>query len=80
MLHARYIILMQKQILFLLPDKLDKVLIQITLWVGKGVNRGMEVAGSILAPTFFILKLPVALAKEPSKIAFGSWGRVDDCS
>jgi hypothetical protein len=30
---------------------------------------GMEMAGSILAPALFVLKLPVALAKMPGKIA-----------
>jgi hypothetical protein len=30
---------------------------------------GMEIAGSILAPAFFILKLLVALATMPGKIA-----------
>ncbi len=39
---------------------------------------GMEMAGSILAPTLFVLKLPVALARTPGKIAFGSGGMVED--
>jgi hypothetical protein len=30
---------------------------------------GMELVGSILAPNLFILKLPVALARTPGKIA-----------
>jgi hypothetical protein len=29
---------------------------------------GMEMAGSMLAPALFILKLPVALAQMPGKI------------
>jgi hypothetical protein len=37
---------------------------------------GMEMAGSILAPTIFDLKLPVALAKTPGKITYGTGGRV----
>jgi hypothetical protein len=37
---------------------------------------GMEMAGSILAPALFVLNLPVALARMPGKIAFGSGGRV----
>jgi hypothetical protein len=41
-----------------------------------GVKMGMEMAGSILAPASFILKLSVALARTPGKIAFGSGGRV----
>ena len=39
---------------------------------------GMEMTGSILAPTLFIFKLPVALARAPGKIAYGSGGRVED--
>jgi hypothetical protein len=39
---------------------------------------GMELVGSILAPTLFILKLPVTLARVPGKIAFGSGGRFED--
>jgi hypothetical protein len=35
----------------------------------RGVKIGMEIAGSMLAPTLFILKLPVALARAPGKIA-----------
>ncbi len=44
----------------------------------KGVRMGMEMVGSILAPAFLVLKLPVALARAPGKIAFGSGGRVED--
>ncbi len=33
---------------------------------------GMEMAGSILAPTLFFLKLLVALVRAPGKIPFGS--------
>ncbi len=40
----------------------------------------MEMAGSILAPALFVLKLPVALARLPGKIEFGSEGRVEDFS
>ena len=32
--------------------------------------------GCILAPAFFVLKLSVALAREPGKIALGSEGWV----
>jgi hypothetical protein len=39
---------------------------------------GMEMAGGILALTLFVLKLPVALASTPGKIAFGSGGRGED--
>jgi hypothetical protein len=39
---------------------------------------GMEMTGSILAPTSFVLKLSVALARVPVKIAYGSGGRVED--
>ncbi len=35
-------------------------------------------AGSILAPALFVLNLPVALARAPGKIAYGSGGRVED--
>jgi hypothetical protein len=38
----------------------------------------MEMARSILVPVLFLLKLPVALARTPGKIAFGSGGRVAD--
>ncbi len=34
--------------------------------------------GRMLAPAFYILKLPVALARMPGKIAFRSGGRVED--
>ncbi len=33
-------------------------------------------AGSNTAPALFVLKLPVALARMPGKIIFGSGGRV----
>jgi hypothetical protein len=36
----------------------------------------MEMAGWIYAPTFFVLKFPVALARAPGKIALGSGGWV----
>jgi hypothetical protein len=39
---------------------------------------GIEKAGSIFAPTLFVLNLPVALARAPGKIAFGSGLRVED--
>ncbi len=39
---------------------------------------GIEMAGSILAPLLFVLKLPVALDRTPGRIAFGSGGRVED--
>ncbi len=39
---------------------------------------GMETAESILAPTLFVLKLHVALARTPGKIVFGSRGSVED--
>jgi hypothetical protein len=35
----------------------------------RGVKMGMEMTRSIVAPIFFILKLPVALAKAHGKIA-----------
>ncbi len=38
---------------------------------------GMGKAGSILAPALFVLDLPVALARAPCKIAYGSGGRVE---
>jgi hypothetical protein len=41
---------------------------------------GMEMEGSILAPTLFVIKLHVALARMPGRIAFGSGGRVEDFS
>jgi hypothetical protein len=40
----------------------------------RGVMMGMEMLGSILAPTIFDLKLHVALARMPGKIPFGSGG------
>jgi hypothetical protein len=39
---------------------------------------GTEMAGCILAPTLFVLKFPVALARVPGQIAYGSGGRVED--
>jgi hypothetical protein len=39
---------------------------------------GIGKAGSILAPALYVLNLPVALARAPGKIAFGSGGRVED--
>ncbi len=44
----------------------------------RGVKMGMKVAGSILAPALFVLNLPVALARAPGKIAFGSGASVED--
>ncbi len=34
--------------------------------------------GGILAPALFVLNLPVALARVPGKIAYGSGWRVED--
>ncbi len=34
-----------------------------------GVKMGMEMAGSILAPTLFVLKFTVELARTPGKFA-----------
>ncbi len=39
---------------------------------------GIGKVGSILAPTLFVLNLPVALARAPGKITYGSGGRVED--
>ncbi len=39
---------------------------------------GMEMGGSILAPTLFVLKLPAALVRAPGKTAYGGGGRVED--
>ena len=39
---------------------------------------GIGKAGRILAPALFDLNLPVALARAPDKIAYGSGGRVED--
>ncbi len=39
---------------------------------------GIGKAGSILAPSLFVLNLPVALARAPGKIAYISRGRVED--
>jgi hypothetical protein len=44
----------------------------------QGVKMRMEIAGSILASALFVLKLHVALARAPGKIANGSGGRVED--
>ena len=38
---------------------------------------GIRKAGRTLAPALFVLDLPVALARAPGKIAFGSGGRVE---
>jgi hypothetical protein len=38
----------------------------------------MEMERSILDPFLLILELPVALARAPYKIAFGSGGRVEE--
>jgi hypothetical protein len=35
----------------------------------RGLKMGIGKAGSILAPTLFVLNLPVALARAPGKIA-----------
>jgi hypothetical protein len=43
-----------------------------------GFKMGIEKAGKILAPALFILNLPVALARLPGQITFGSGGRVED--
>jgi hypothetical protein len=42
----------------------------------KGFKMGMGKAGSILAPALFVLNLPVALARAPGKIVYGSGRRV----
>jgi hypothetical protein len=39
---------------------------------------GVDMVGSILDTALFIVKLPVALARVPGKITFGSGGRVED--
>ncbi len=39
---------------------------------------GIGKVGSILAPTLFVLNLPVALARVPGKNTNGSGGRVED--
>ncbi len=39
---------------------------------------GIGKVGRILAPALLVLNLPVALARMPSEIAFGSGGRVED--
>jgi hypothetical protein len=39
---------------------------------------GIEKVGSILALALFVLYLPVALARAPGKIAYGSGGRAED--
>ncbi len=44
----------------------------------RGFKMGIGKAGSILAPTLFVLNLHVALARAPGKIAYGSGGRVED--
>ncbi len=44
----------------------------------RGFKMGIGKAGSILAPALFVLDLPVALARAPAKIAYGSGGRVED--
>ncbi len=44
----------------------------------RGIKMGIGKAGSILAPALFVLNLPVAMARAPSEIAFGSGGRVED--
>jgi hypothetical protein len=43
-----------------------------------GFKMGMEMVGSVLAPTLFILKLPVALARALGIIAFRGGGKVED--
>ncbi len=71
------VIIMQKWISFVFADNLDEVLVQITLMSrGKGLEREMEMPGCILAPAFFVLKLPVALVRAPGKFALGSGGWV----
>jgi hypothetical protein len=44
----------------------------------RGFKMGIGKRGSILAPTLFILNLPIALARVPDKITYGSGGRVED--
>ncbi len=43
-----------------------------------GFKMGIGKAGSILVPALFVLNLPLALARAPDKIAFGSGGRVEN--
>ncbi len=44
----------------------------------RGFKMEIRKVGSILAPTLFVLNLPVALTRAPGKIAYGSGGRVED--
>ncbi len=44
----------------------------------RGLKMGIGKVGRILAPTLFVLNLPVALARAPGKVACGSGGRVED--
>jgi len=42
----------------------------------RGFNMEIGKAGSIFAPASFILNLPIALARAPGKITYGSGGGV----
>ena len=44
----------------------------------RGFKMEIGKAGNIFAPALFVLNLPVALAKAPGKIVYGSGGRVED--
>jgi hypothetical protein len=44
----------------------------------RGFKMGIGKAGYILAPALFILNLPVALARAPAIIVFGSGGRFEN--
>ena len=46
----------------------------------RGFKMGIEKTGTILAPSLFVLNLPVALARASGRIAYGSGGRVEDCA
>ncbi len=63
-------------------NNLDDVLEYDTNYAMSRKERGfkMEIGnvGSILATALFFLNLPVALARAPDKITFGSGGRIED--
>jgi hypothetical protein len=74
-LHATHVIhACRKESLFFFANKLDKVLVWITLVVLSGfkIMGKIEMAGAMFPP-IFVLKLPVAKAKVPKQKSPREW-------
>jgi hypothetical protein len=77
-LNATHVILMQNKYYSFCKQLGQRPKTKYAMSRKKLVKMGVEMARSILAPTLFVLKLRVALARVPGKIAYGSVGMVED--